>query len=154
MFSFINTLFSFILIAVNQQKKLLVINIGAIFINLVINMLIIPKYGFRGAAATSVVAECYILMATFLASRRYLAYRIHFTNLFKIIGASLVMAGVVYAARDPSFALMQNKNILLLIPLGGLLYAIFLWLTGVITSEKLGTLLKKEQPEVINIEKN
>jgi hypothetical protein len=64
------------------------------------------------------------------------------------------MAGVVYAARDPSFALMQNKNILLLIPLGGLLYAIFLWLTGVITSEKLGTLLKKEQPEVINIEKN
>lgn len=149
MFSFINTLFSFVLISVNKQKKLLWINIGAIALNLIINALVIPKYGFRGAAMTSVVAEFYILFATYTTSRRYLPYTLRFGNLIKIIGSAVVMGLIVWLLRDPTFALMDNKNFLLLVPLGGVIYASMLWASGVITHEKLRSILRKEQPEII-----
>lgn len=149
MFSFINTLFSFVLISVNQQKRLLWINIGAIIVNLLINALVIPEYGFRGAAATSVAAECFILIATYMASRRYLKFKLQFGNVAKIIGSSVVMGVVVWLLRDPLFKLIENKNILVLVPLGAVIYGAMLFATGVLSREKLRSVLRKEQPEIL-----
>lgn len=148
-FSFINTLFSFILISVNRQKNLLWINIGAIAVNLILNLVFIPRYGFRGAAITSVIAECYILVATFLSSKKYLKYELHMKNFWKILGSAVAMAVVVWLARDPLFTLMQNKNLIVLIPFGAAVYAASLWTTGVISREKIRTLFQKEQPEIV-----
>ncbi len=151
MFSFINTLFSFVLIAVNKQKKLLWINIGAIIVNLLLNVVLIPRYGFRGAAMTSVSAELYILVATYTTSKKYVKYELRLGNFWKIISSAVVMAGLVWLARDPTFALMQNKNILVLVPLGALVYAGMLWVTGVVTRSKIQVVFRKEQPEIVNV---
>lgn len=149
MFSFINTLFSFVLISVNQQKRLLWINIGAIVVNLIINALVIPRWGFRGAAMTSVIAELYILAATYSASRHYLKYHLRFGNIFKIIMSSVVMGIVVFVLREPLSGLIGNKNLLVLIPVGGAMYAGMLFATGVLSREKIRSVLRKEQPEIV-----
>ncbi|MFA7278403.1 MAG: flippase [Candidatus Gracilibacteria bacterium] len=149
MFSFINTLFSFVLISVNQQKRLLWINIGAIVVNLIINALVIPQWGFRGAAMTSVIAELYILAATYSASRHYLKYHLRFGNIFKIIMSSVVMGIVVFVLREPLSGLIGNKNLLVLIPVGGAMYAGMLFATGVLSREKIRSVLRKEQPEIV-----
>ncbi len=152
MFSFINTLFSFVLISVNQQKKLLWINLGAIVMNLALNMLVIPKYGFRGAAVTSVIAECYILAVTFITAKKFLTFDLKLGNLAKIILSSVVMGAAVLFLRDPTFSLLENKNLLLLIPLGATIFAAMLWLTGVITRARLREVFKKDaraEPEII-----
>ncbi len=149
MFSFINTLFSFVLISVNQQKRLLWINIGAIIVNLIINALVIPQWGFRGAAMTSVIAEFYILMATYSASHHYLKYHVQFRNIFKIILSSVVMGAVVFVLREPLFGFIGNKNLLVLIPVGGAIYAGMLFTTGVLNREKIRSVLRKEQPDVV-----
>lgn len=151
MFSFINTLFSFVLISVNKQKKLLWINIGAIVINLLLNVLFIPKYGFRGAAMTSVFAECYILVVTYTTSRKYLKFSLTLSNFWKIIGSAVVMGILVYLMRDPTYALMQNKNLVLLVPFGGAIYIGMLWMTGVISRAKIQMVMRKEQPEIVNV---
>lgn len=153
MFSFINTLFSFVLISVNQQKKLLYINIGAIVVNLLINMLIIPKYGFRGAALTSVAAEFYILFATYSAAKKNLNFNIKFLNVAKIIASSFIMGVILLLLREPTFAIMENKNFLVLVPFGGAIYIAMLFISGVLTKEKIRMVLGKneykEKPEII-----
>lgn len=151
MFSFINTLFSFVLISVNKQKKLLWINIGAIIINVLLNIVFIPKYGFRGAAITSVLAECYILVVTYMAARRYLKFSLSLKNFWKIMSSAVVMGALVYLMRDPTYWLMQNKNVIVLIPLGGAIYIGMLWMTGVITRAKIQMIMRKEQPEIVNV---
>lgn len=149
MFSFINTLFSFVLISVNKQKKLLYINIGAIVINLALNVLFIPRYGFRGAAITSVLAECYILAATYLNAKKSLSFTLRFGNFWKIIASSVAMAVIISFLRDPTFTLMQNKNLVLLLPIGACIYVAMLFATGVLSKEKIQQVLRKEEPDML-----
>lgn len=153
LFAFINTLFSFVLISVNKQKMLLWINIGAIAINLLINALVIPEWGFRGAAMTSVIAECYILVATYIVSHRHLSYKLRFGNFFKIMVSAVIMGIIIWLLRDPTFDLVENKNLLLLVPIGGAIYVSMLFVTGVLSREKIQSVLKKdvakEAPEII-----
>ncbi len=152
MFSFINTLFSFVLISVNKQTRLLWINIGAIVLNLLLNWLVIPEYGFRGAAMTSVIAELYIAIITYHAARKYLKFDLRFTNFMKIIISAIVMGTIVWLLREPTFTLLENKNVILLIPVGGVLYAAMLWITGVITRARVREIFRKEakgEPEIL-----
>ena len=57
--------------------------------------------------------------------------------LFKIGLSVTVMGAGVYLLRDPSYHFLDlhNKNILFLIPFGGILYAVMLYLTGMLTKD-------------------
>lgn len=142
-FQFLNVLFAFILIAIDQQTKLLYINaIGAIS-NVILNLLVIPKYGFIGAAATSVFSEFYILAATFYVAKKYLNFSLSFINLGKIMLSATVMGLAVYFLREPTYGLMQNWNVLLLAGIGGVIYVGMLLITGTIGKETIAMLRVK-----------
>ncbi|MDP4008287.1 MAG: flippase [Candidatus Peregrinibacteria bacterium] len=135
--SYISTLFTYILVATERQKTVLWINgAGAIF-NVIANLLIIPSFGARGAAYTSVASELLIVLIAAIVCYSQLKVRISLIPLFKIILSVSVMGLVIYFLRDPSYNFMdmQNKNILFLIPLGGIIYGTMLFLTGMLTKE-------------------
>jgi len=48
-----------------------------------------------------------------------------------------VMGFVVWILRDPLYDTMQNFNFFVLLPLGGGVYVLMLWVTGVIDKERL-----------------
>jgi O-antigen/teichoic acid export membrane protein len=145
LFQFLNVLFSFILIAVNKQTKLLYINAACVVINLITNLIFIPKYGFRGAALTSVFSEFFILIATFIAAKQYLQFNINLKNLGKIILSSAAMGAAIYYLQPITYSFVQNWNILLLIPIGILVYLAMLFVTGTIDKEMLSLIKKGEQ---------
>jgi O-antigen/teichoic acid export membrane protein len=144
-FSFINTLFGFILVAINKQSKLLYINgIGAL-IAVGANLFLIPILGARGAAITDIVVELVVASAAYFFAKKYLDFKIKLGNAIKILFAGLVMGAVVYYLKDPSYHWLglQNKNILLLIPLGAFVYISLLFIMRVITKDMINMLRKK-----------
>lgn len=141
-FSFINSLFGFILVADNRQTKLLSRNaIGAV-LTVILNLVLIPYFGVRGAAFANVVTELYIMLASYFIAKHYIGFKIDFSNFFKILLSSVVMGVVVFLLKDPTYALMQNKNLIVLIPVGGIVYLAMLFVTKTINKEML-SLLKK-----------
>jgi hypothetical protein len=60
------------------------------------------------------------------------------------------MALSIYALRDYTYGFMQNKNIAILIPIGGVIYVAMLFLTGTISKEMLALIRKpKVAPTIV-----
>ncbi|MBI2634129.1 flippase [Candidatus Peregrinibacteria bacterium] len=149
---FLNVLFSFILIAVNKQAKLLYVSGIAVAVKIVSNIIFVPEYGFRGAAVTSVITEFIILAGVFLFAKKYLSFSVNFKNFIKIIFSALVMGAAIYLLQPITYRFLQNWSVLLLIVIGMVIYGIMLFLTKTINRNLLG-LLKKDIKEEIPIDK-
>jgi len=136
-FSFINSLFGFILVAANMQMKILWRNAFGAALTFILDITFIPHFGVRAAAFDNVITECYVAVASYLIAKKYVKFKIKLTNTFKIAISALVMAVTIYLLRDLTYQLIQNKNVFLLIPLGGIIYIGMLFLTKTITPEMI-----------------
>lgn len=138
-FSFLNSLFTYALVAVNKQSHLLWINGSAAVLNIAANFIVIPLYGFRGAGVITVLTEIYILTVAWLVARKYLSFKFKILPFVKIIVATAVMGVVVYFLREPSYHWLgfQNLNVLVLAVLGAIIYLALLYLFGAIPQEFL-----------------
>lgn len=143
-FSFLNTLFTFSLIAFNKQNTLLIVNGIGVTFNLVTNLILIPKFGFAGAATTTIISEIIILLGTYYFFHKIGDVKLNFKNLGLIIFGSLMMGGVIMGLYTPTFELLKNYNIIVLVPLGIVIYGVFLYLTKVINLNRLRTILSPE----------
>ncbi len=144
-FSFINSLFGFILIADNRQMDILKRNLLGAVLTIILDLIFIPYYGVRAAAASNVITEFYVATASYLIAKHYLKFTVRFSNALKSAFCALVMGLSVYFLRRPTYAIMENKNLLLLIPIGGIIYVGMLFLTKTITPDMLN-LIRKRKP--------
>jgi len=135
--AFINSLFIYSLIATSHQNKLLWINGSCAVLNVCLNLFLISDFGARGAAMTAICTEILLFVLAFSTARRYLKFTFDFGTVWKVLFAGLMMGGVVFALRDWSYGLMQNMNILVLVPLGGVVYGGILLLTKGLSKDLL-----------------
>jgi O-antigen/teichoic acid export membrane protein len=150
-FSFINSLFGFILVAVNQQTKLLARNAFGALLTVILDLLLIPHFGVRGAAFSNVVTEFYIALASYLIAKRFVKFKINLKNTFKITLSAVVMALSIFMLRDITYKFLQNKNLFILLPIGCAIYVGMLFLTRTITPDMLA-MIKKPKTSVSPIE--
>lgn len=146
LFQFLNVLFAFILISVNKQTQLLYINAACVILNVLLNLIFIPKYGFRAAAVASVISEFFILLATYFAAKKALHFQVSLKNLAKITFSALVMGAAVYLLQPLTYKYFQNWNIFLLIIIGIIVYALMLFATKTINKDILNLLKKGHKP--------
>lgn len=146
LFSFVlislNVIFNFTLIAIGKQSQLVWINGICALFNIIANLIVIPWIGFRGAAYATVVSEVLVFILVFITVKRFLPFKLSLARASKIILSALIMGAIVYLLRDPTHSWIQNWNIVLLVPLGGIIYAASLLGTRAITKEHLNMLKK------------
>ncbi len=70
--------------------------LGSAILNIGLNFLFIPKYGYMAAAATTLVSYAFMLLIVVLVSRRFFIWKFPFKSLGKAACASAVMGAVVY----------------------------------------------------------
>ena len=133
---FLNSLFGFCLVAMGKQSKLLRINALCLTFNVVTNLLLIPKFGFLGAALTTVLSEFLILYGAYFYVKRESGYTQDFSELINIIALSVAMGVVVHFLFRFLYTYVQNFAVLLAI-LGGVTFYAY-------TSQKIGLLNLKE----------
>ncbi len=142
MIAFINNLFIYSIIASNQQNKLLWINGSCAILNVCLNLFLIGELGARGAAITAICTETLLFILAFSVARRYLEFTFSFGTIWKVLFAGAVMGFVVWALRDWSYGLIQNMNVLILVPLGGVVYGGMLLATKGVSKELLALVRK------------
>ena len=132
---FLGNLFGSAIIALNKQKTgAWIYFIGMIF-NIAANLVIIPKYRYVGAAATTLATE--FLVTVFMVILIYKA--IHYFPKFNIIKpliAGAIMAGFLY--------LGQGSNVFLLAGLGALIYFVLLYFIKGIRKEEIWLLINRK----------
>jgi O-antigen/teichoic acid export membrane protein len=103
-------------------------------LNLGLNIIFIPKYGFIAAAVTTLIAFAVDLILKIIVSWRLLAWQFPFQSLGRVLAASAVMGAVVYFVAN-SLTSSTLINLILGIVIGVAVYAIML------------LLLREPQPE-------
>ena len=132
--AYLGNLFGFTLLAGNQQVKLMHVNAIAVVFNLLSNLVVIPIWGFRGAAATSIMSQIFVCILGFLFLRKMIAINFNLKVAGKAFLAAGIMGLVIFYLQPHFFDLFGgNKSLLLLIPTGGLVYVAVLALTKAIT---------------------
>ncbi len=63
-FYFLSSLFTFILIAANEQKKMLVINACIALVNIIGNLIFIPHFSFIGSAWVTLISQAILMFIT------------------------------------------------------------------------------------------
>src|SRR5206468_1134034 len=69
-FLFVSPVFYNLLIAVNRQRDLIAINLAALIFNLGLNLLLIPRFSYNGAAVATVLSEGLAFSGTFWLARK------------------------------------------------------------------------------------
>jgi O-antigen/teichoic acid export membrane protein len=70
--------------------------VGAGLLNIGLNFLLIPRYGYMAAAVTTFISYAFLLVLMVLASRRLFTWEFPFKSMGKIAFASAIMGVVVY----------------------------------------------------------
>lgn len=118
--------------AVNKQK-LNTVNMGiALVVNIVLNAILIPKYTFNGAAVAALVSSIVLVMLGIPWVYKIAQFRIGFLmqKMFLVSVAAASMAFIL-------FFVQNNYHLLILIPLGAIIYTAMLFAVGAITHAEL-----------------
>ncbi len=107
-------------IIISQKTKTATAITGfTLLFNLILNLLLIPKFGFVAAAVITLGSELFQLIGyTFIVQTKIISFP-YFSSFLKPVAAGIVMGAAIYYLRD--------HNLWLLIALGGGIYAVALW---------------------------
>lgn len=136
LFAFINTLFSFTLIANGNQSKLLRINLYGVIFNIVTNLIFIPSYGFIAAGITTFLSEILIIFLTYRECQKHIRFSLPWKTSLKTLFAALVMGVFVWMLQDHIF-------IVPLVMIGALVFFLMLIPLRILNQETLGSLKQR-----------
>jgi len=117
------------LIAIDKQKISTYITAAAAITNIILNLLLIPRFSHIGASISITVTEFMVAFVAFFYVCKNLKIRFFFKEDFKILTASLLTGGFIWYLRD--------YNLYLSIVLFACLYIIILIRSKVVTGEDL-----------------
>ena len=144
--SFLAIILNFFLIAFGAQKKILKINFIATVFNFATNLIFIPKFGFIGAAATSVGSEILVFVLAFFAFSKIVPkFYVSFFATLKIIFISFSTAFFARGTLD-FFAQFFNLEISFFAAVfaGGAVFAILVFILQIFKIADLQILLRRK----------
>lgn len=105
-FSYMNALLGYMLVAKRRLKVLILMSLGILVVNVVLNVLTIPTYGFRAAALNTVASEMLVFIAAIVLVKRYYGFTFNLRTLPRAAIASTVM-GIAVWLTSPAGLLIQ-----------------------------------------------
>jgi len=72
---FLSSIFTYLLVSANEQRRLLKVNIIMVVFNAIGNILLIPYLSFYGSALMTLISEILLLIATWIVASRVVKFR-------------------------------------------------------------------------------
>jgi O-antigen/teichoic acid export membrane protein len=94
-FIFVSPIFYNLLIAMDRQRDLMAIGVGALLINLTLNLVLIPRYSYNGAAVATILSEGLAFAGTFGRARWIAGVTLDGSFIWRVLGAAAVAIGVI-----------------------------------------------------------
>lgn len=132
---FVNSVTQFVLIAVNQQGYLTKAFVLGVVFNVVGNLLMIPTFGYLGAAVVTILSEFSLLIPFYWSVKRHVGHVPWLDLIWRPLLAVLVMGIAMH------LLIGAGINVWLALVPGGLAYLSVLALTGAFRGEEMGVIL-------------
>ncbi len=113
-FLFVNNAFIYTLTAMNRQADFTRLSLASLALNIVLNLILIPLYGYLGAAAASSLTELGLFLGGWWLLRRHLAALPVLRSVTRVLASGALMGAVVFVIR--------SWTLLLVIPLAAAVY--------------------------------
>lgn len=131
---YLGAIFGHSAVAINKQKQTIWIYVSDAIITLIGYLIFIPRFGMVGAAWMTVFSELYAGFFLFLTIRHYTGEQLQTKTFGKILLASASMGLAIQH--------FIHLHVLLLIPLGVILYGTVLALTKAVSKETLKEIIR------------
>lgn len=106
----LSPIFSLTLVSLNRLTWIIAVSSVAIVLNVLLNLLLIPRYGAVGAASATLMSETFVLVVKFVLSARMLAWRASLRRLRGYVvasGATLaILMGTTIVVGSRTFAIL------------------------------------------------
>jgi len=112
--------FSDVLIAANQQRKTFWITLFGALFNIILNLILIPKYSLYGAAATTVVTYIIIFLISVGLAIKYTPIKLPYLKIFSVFIMAILSSTLMYFVITRP--LIYNLNVFLSAIIGALTY--------------------------------
>jgi O-antigen/teichoic acid export membrane protein len=132
-FIFFGGLFNNILIASNNQKKMLWMLIGCAIFNVGANLVFIPNFSYTASAVVSTLTEFFVALTGLILTIKYTGYIPSLKMLPQIIFSGIVMALFLFVFKSQSFFMLIMES--------SLVYLLLLWITKTITIKELRSIV-------------
>jgi O-antigen/teichoic acid export membrane protein len=139
-FIFFGSFFTNVIIAGSQQKKLMPILLFCAVFNISLNLILIPKFSYNGAAVVSSLTEFLVAALSGTVCWRLLKYSPSFDKFFAIAFSGLAMGVIFFFSSNlffPARALLGVAG-----------YFIFLWIFRAVSAEEISSLISRKGPEM------
>ena len=145
-FIFFGNFFTNVIIAGNQQRKLIAILSFCAALNVGANLVLIPKLSYNGAALTSSITEFMVAALSAIACWKLLRYAPSFEKFFSILASGAVMGIVLYISASLGFIVRAFAS------LG--LYFLLLWAFKAVSTDEMRSLVSRKggplhEPEIM-----
>lgn len=127
--SYVESVLGAVAVSLNQERKRVFTAVLATVINIGLNLALIPHFQHVGAAAVTAGTEFFILCYWFIILPKGLFSPDSLTVFLKATTAAAIMIAVLYALR--------GQHILVLVPIGGLVYCLSALLLRVVPPEDM-----------------
>ncbi len=117
-------------------------------LNITVNLLFIPVYGYMTAAVTTAISYFIYYLISTIGGRRALTYKLPVKSTVKILISCAIMGGVALFIKN-GLNLLKLPNVLILavsVLSGVIVYGVTLYLTGEIKYE-VGQIIRRLSPE-------
>lgn len=135
-FIFFGNLFNAIIISANFQKKLMIILGAAATINVALNLFLIPRFSYLGAAGVSAVTEFIVALSGLIFISKKLKYFPRLEKFGLALVSGILMAIFLFVLRGGNFFLLAIGS--------SAVYGLSLWIFGVIKTEEVKSIIAKE----------
>lgn len=129
-----------VLMSYKQEKIYLVGTLLTALLNIILNLILIPKYHQDAAAFTTVIAEFFMMITNIYFSRKYFRISVQPRVLLSTIIGSILVAGVCMITRD----LISSDILYILVGIIGSVIVYFV-VCLLLKNDALIGLMKKEQ---------
>lgn len=133
---FVNSVTQYVLIAVNQQHTLTRAFLAGVSFNIVGNLILIPSFGYVGAATATILSEVVLLFPFYRIVRRHVG-AVSWGHVFAAPVISVTAMGVVISALT-----RMGLSPWLAVPIGLAVYAAMLVLTGALRGDDMQQVLR------------
>ncbi len=96
---FVNNAFIYTLTAINRQLDFTRLALATLAVNVVLNLVLIPPYGYIGAAAASTITEVALFGGGWWLLRRHLVFLSVVGSIARVLASAAAMGIVVYLIR-------------------------------------------------------
>ncbi|HUH15944.1 MAG TPA: oligosaccharide flippase family protein [Gaiellaceae bacterium] len=129
---FLTWLLVYLLVAIGRQQAVLWLNAGVLAFNVVLNLLLIPRYGYVAAASVATASEVVVLAGALVLARRFAGFVPSLSVAARAVGAG----GALFAA-----AAMLPGPLPFRIAAGALVYAAGLYVLRVPRALGIGAVI-------------